>query len=275
MASSDTAFAGSIPEFYDRCLGPFLFEPYAADLAARAVLLRPRRVLETAAGTGIVTAALAEALPEAEIVATACARARRYGPRSKPELPTGSKKRPRRRRPPWSACTAIRSTPPCPPMSSPCGARRVAELRAAARGAALLALPLALASCQMGVEVTVSGPPSAPLFEMAEAGWFGGDPPAIDSLSVRAALGGGAWQVLWKVDASNGCVATARVRYGEAPTGYAQAAAAARLEPGRAYVVEVGGCGHFGGTWFKSLGRRLVFEPGSSDESRRKIEGAR
>jgi SAM-dependent methyltransferase len=70
MISTDTAFAGSIPEFYDRCLGPVLFEPYAADLAARAAALRPGRVLETAAGTGIVTAALAAALPEAEILAT-------------------------------------------------------------------------------------------------------------------------------------------------------------------------------------------------------------
>ena len=70
MVSSDTVFAGSIPELYDRCLGPFLFEPYAADLAERAAALAPRRILETAAGTGIVTAALARALPEAEIVAT-------------------------------------------------------------------------------------------------------------------------------------------------------------------------------------------------------------
>jgi SAM-dependent methyltransferase len=70
MASTDTAFAGSIPEFYHRCLGPFLFEPYAEDLARRAEALRPRRILETAAGTGIVTAALARALPDAEIVAT-------------------------------------------------------------------------------------------------------------------------------------------------------------------------------------------------------------
>lgn len=70
MASTDTAFQGSIPEYYDRCLGPFLFEPYAADLAARAVALRPCRIIETAAGTGVVTVALAAALPEAEIVAT-------------------------------------------------------------------------------------------------------------------------------------------------------------------------------------------------------------
>ncbi|HEX6376487.1 MAG TPA: class I SAM-dependent methyltransferase [Allosphingosinicella sp.] len=70
MASTDSVFAGSIPEYYHRCLGPFLFEPYAADLAGRAAALGPRRILETAAGTGIVTAALARELPEAEIVAT-------------------------------------------------------------------------------------------------------------------------------------------------------------------------------------------------------------
>jgi ubiquinone/menaquinone biosynthesis C-methylase UbiE len=70
MESGDTVFAGSIPEYYDRCLGPFLFEPYAEDLAARATALAPGRILEAAAGTGIVTAALARALPEAEIVAT-------------------------------------------------------------------------------------------------------------------------------------------------------------------------------------------------------------
>jgi ubiquinone/menaquinone biosynthesis C-methylase UbiE len=70
MVATDTAFAGSIPEYYHRCLGPFLFEPYAEDLARRAQALAPRRILETAAGTGIVTAALARALPEAEIVAT-------------------------------------------------------------------------------------------------------------------------------------------------------------------------------------------------------------
>ena len=70
MASSDSAFAGSIPAIYDRCLGPMLFQPYARDLAERAAAIRPERVLETAAGTGIVTAALAEALPGAHIVAT-------------------------------------------------------------------------------------------------------------------------------------------------------------------------------------------------------------
>jgi ubiquinone/menaquinone biosynthesis C-methylase UbiE len=70
MTSTDTAFAGSIPALYDRYLGPMLFEPYADDLAERLAPLAPRRILETAAGTGIVTERLAVALPEADIVAT-------------------------------------------------------------------------------------------------------------------------------------------------------------------------------------------------------------
>jgi SAM-dependent methyltransferase len=70
MSSTDVAFSGSIPALYDRCLGPLLFEPYARDLAERVAAIAPRRILETAAGTGIVTAALVRALPECEIVAT-------------------------------------------------------------------------------------------------------------------------------------------------------------------------------------------------------------
>jgi ubiquinone/menaquinone biosynthesis C-methylase UbiE len=70
MTSSDVRFAGSIPAIYDRCLRPLLFEPYAHDLAARAAAASPLTLLETAAGTGIVTEALVERLPDAEIVAT-------------------------------------------------------------------------------------------------------------------------------------------------------------------------------------------------------------
>jgi SAM-dependent methyltransferase len=70
MTSTDSAFAGSIPEIYDHCLGPLLFEPYARDLASRAARLEPAHILETAAGTGIVTAELARQLPDADIVAT-------------------------------------------------------------------------------------------------------------------------------------------------------------------------------------------------------------
>ncbi|MEO7009096.1 MAG: class I SAM-dependent methyltransferase [Caldimonas sp.] len=70
-SGSDTAFAGSIPEFYDHYLVPLIFEPYAADLARRVVTLGPTRVLETAAGTGVVTRAMAKALPaHVEVVAT-------------------------------------------------------------------------------------------------------------------------------------------------------------------------------------------------------------
>jgi ubiquinone/menaquinone biosynthesis C-methylase UbiE len=70
MSATDAAFSGSIPALYDRYMGPLLFEPHARDIAARAAALGPRRILETAAGTGIVTEALVRALPDAEIVAT-------------------------------------------------------------------------------------------------------------------------------------------------------------------------------------------------------------
>ena len=60
---NDTVFAGSIPELYDTYLVPLIFEPYAGDLARRAAALAPSRVLEIAAGTGVVTRAMAQALP--------------------------------------------------------------------------------------------------------------------------------------------------------------------------------------------------------------------
>ena len=70
MTSQDTVFAGSIPALYDRYLGPLLFEPFARNTADRVAALQPARVLETAAGTGIVTAVLAERLPTVTLVAT-------------------------------------------------------------------------------------------------------------------------------------------------------------------------------------------------------------
>jgi SAM-dependent methyltransferase len=66
----DATFAGSIPGLYETHLVPLIFEPYAADLARRLAPRRPARVLEVAAGTGVVTRALSAALPEAAIVAT-------------------------------------------------------------------------------------------------------------------------------------------------------------------------------------------------------------
>ena len=56
--AADIAFAGSIPALYDRFLGPLIFEPYAADLAARLTDLAEGPLLEVAAGTGVVTRAL-------------------------------------------------------------------------------------------------------------------------------------------------------------------------------------------------------------------------
>ena len=63
VATVDKVFAGSIPELYERLMVPLIFEPYACDLAARLAKTNPRAVLETAAGTGVLTRALATALP--------------------------------------------------------------------------------------------------------------------------------------------------------------------------------------------------------------------
>lgn len=62
MLEADKLFGGSIPENYDRHMVPLIFEPYARDLAERAASLTPRAVLEIAAGTGVVTRALAPRL---------------------------------------------------------------------------------------------------------------------------------------------------------------------------------------------------------------------
>ncbi len=71
MVATDKLFAGSIPEIYDRFLVPLIFEPYADDLAARVAAAQPRDVLEIAAGTGVLTRALASRLaPSVRIVAT-------------------------------------------------------------------------------------------------------------------------------------------------------------------------------------------------------------
>jgi ubiquinone/menaquinone biosynthesis C-methylase UbiE len=71
MAATDKLFAGSIPEIYDRLLVPLIFECYARDLAERLTDVKPQDVLETAAGTGVLTRAIASRLPaDARIVVT-------------------------------------------------------------------------------------------------------------------------------------------------------------------------------------------------------------
>jgi len=67
---ADASYAGSIPAIYDACLGPFLFAPYAEYVVRRAIELSPASLLETAAGTGIVTELLSEALRDTRIIAT-------------------------------------------------------------------------------------------------------------------------------------------------------------------------------------------------------------
>src|SRR5262245_50546014 len=71
MQPNDSAFAGSIPQNYQRHMVPLLFEPYARDLARRVAEGNPGAILETAAGTGALTRAMAALLPpDTRIVAT-------------------------------------------------------------------------------------------------------------------------------------------------------------------------------------------------------------
>ena len=62
MTQNDVGFAGSIPEIYDTYLVPLIFEAYASNLAERTAALTPNRVLETAAGSGVLARALAPLL---------------------------------------------------------------------------------------------------------------------------------------------------------------------------------------------------------------------
>ena len=71
MAAVDKVFAGSIPEIYEQFLVPLIFETYAQNLAERLAETKPQDVLETAAGTGVLTRAITSRVPvRARIVAT-------------------------------------------------------------------------------------------------------------------------------------------------------------------------------------------------------------
>ncbi|MBZ9600534.1 class I SAM-dependent methyltransferase [Phyllobacterium chamaecytisi] len=71
MVATDKVFAGAIPEIYDRLIVPMIFEPYAQDLADRVARFKPENVLEIAAGTGVLTRAMASRLnAETRIVAS-------------------------------------------------------------------------------------------------------------------------------------------------------------------------------------------------------------
>ena len=69
--ASDKVFGGPVARLYESHLVPLIFEPYAIDLVQRLAPRSLARVLEVAAGTGVVTRSMAAALPESvAIVAT-------------------------------------------------------------------------------------------------------------------------------------------------------------------------------------------------------------
>jgi SAM-dependent methyltransferase len=68
QAANDRVFSDAVPMLYDTHLVPLIFQPYADDLAVRLAArlgTGPADLLETAAGSGVVTRALAAALPAA------------------------------------------------------------------------------------------------------------------------------------------------------------------------------------------------------------------
>lgn len=70
-SDADAVFAGSVPELYDRLLVPLIFEDYAEDLMQRARACSPASVLEVAAGSGVLTRALASGLdPKVAVTAS-------------------------------------------------------------------------------------------------------------------------------------------------------------------------------------------------------------
>jgi len=70
MSLDRATWEDDMPDAYDRCLGPVMLVPFAERLADRAAAGDATRILEIAAGTGIVTNSLLEHLPDAEVVAT-------------------------------------------------------------------------------------------------------------------------------------------------------------------------------------------------------------
>ena len=69
--AGDDAFTEAIAAQYERYLVPLIFEPYAANMAARVTSRSPQRVLEIAAGTGVVTRAMSATLArDVAVVAT-------------------------------------------------------------------------------------------------------------------------------------------------------------------------------------------------------------
>ncbi len=74
MTQGDTGrlWVDSMPEAYERWLAPAVFRPFAVDFARRVTARAPNRVLELAAGTGVLTRELllAAASASTEVTAT-------------------------------------------------------------------------------------------------------------------------------------------------------------------------------------------------------------
>jgi ubiquinone/menaquinone biosynthesis C-methylase UbiE len=71
MSDRHREFQGSIPDIYDTYIGKILMDVYGADLADRVDVAGDARVLELAAGTGVSTRRLRDALPpSAAVIAT-------------------------------------------------------------------------------------------------------------------------------------------------------------------------------------------------------------
>jgi SAM-dependent methyltransferase len=70
MPESDTVFTDAMSGRYELLLGPALFAPFAERVSAVVAEHHPAEILETAAGTGILTRRMADALPAARITAT-------------------------------------------------------------------------------------------------------------------------------------------------------------------------------------------------------------
>jgi ubiquinone/menaquinone biosynthesis C-methylase UbiE len=70
VSDMNRSFSGSMPEFYDRFLVPFQFEQFASDLVERVRTMTEGKLLEIAAGTGVVTRALARSLPASVEITT-------------------------------------------------------------------------------------------------------------------------------------------------------------------------------------------------------------
>lgn len=71
MVDVSASFTGSIPDFYDSCLGPAWFDAFADDIAKRLSPKPPGDLLEIACGTGLVTRRMRDRLdPSVRLIAT-------------------------------------------------------------------------------------------------------------------------------------------------------------------------------------------------------------